>query len=367
MPTLPVIDTNTARLALYGTKVGVDKHATALSARGTTIVKSVQIFKTGTFRDSWGDQQTWTHAHLHQMVLHFDLLKSSGAFPNVPVRNDHSFSVTDIIGYIEALRVDGDYLNADLEFTDATALEKFDNGTYRSRSIEIGLYETNNGETYYPVVMGLAFVDIPAVEGLHDRTKDGIHTFRQETPVPPETTNQATTNQPGSSTQPTFTFRIGNDATTDFAKVQAHIDRIQTENSALIAQNAQYEAAAAQAAIEARKTFVSSLATDGKILAPQVEGLTKLVESMDDNQFSAFKSVYENAGKVGLLQPHANAATISPNGAGAPPAGQDNVLSGEDLLFEKVRQFRLAGLTDDQIKNTPTGKALVAAGKSLDK
>lgn len=370
MPVLRVIDPETAKLGLYGTKVGVDKHATTTSSRGTTIVKSVQVFKVGTFKDSWGDQQTWTHAHLHAMVLHFELLRD--VFPNVPVRNDHTFSVTDIVGYFAAVRVDGDFLVADLEFTDTTALEKFDNGTYRSRSIEIGLYETNNGETYYPVIMGLAFVDIPAVEGLHARDKNGIHTFRQEITVPDapiQTGATTSTNPPAAPAAPAaaFVFNMAGQApTSDFGIVQTYITKIEGQNATLLAENTKYEADFAKAAKDARIAFVKQLVADNKLVAPQEAPTTTLVEGMTDEAFEQFKAVFAAAPTAAILTPFANAATGSPAG-GNPPASPDAPLTGEDLDYAKVAQFRAAGMSDEQIKNTPTGRKLIAAGKSLDK
>jgi len=39
-------------------------------------------------------------------------------------------------------------------------------GTYISRSAEIGTYDDNEGTIYSPILFGVAWVDIPAVEGL---------------------------------------------------------------------------------------------------------------------------------------------------------------------------------------------------------
>jgi hypothetical protein len=363
MPTLPVLDPKTANLALYGTLVGVDNHATTTTAHGTTVVKSVQIFKVGTFKDSWGDQQEWTLTHLNEMASHYQILRQ--VFPNVPVRTDHTFSVTDVIGYLADIRVEGEFLVADVEFTDTGALEKFSNGTFRSRSIEIGRYETNSGQSYYPVVMGLAFVDIPAVEGLHGRPKNGISTFRQETQVPDA---PATPTPPAAPAQ-LFTFNLaGQPATTDFSAVQAHITKIEGQNATLMAQNTKYEADFAQKAKEARVDFVKALADGNKIVAPQVAPMTTMVEGMSDDQFTQFKAVFEAAPVAGILQPHANAATAS-NGQPTPSGDVNAPLVGEDLHYAKVAFFRQTpGMTDEKIWATPTGQALRALGKTtLDK
>lgn len=169
------------KISLYGVDTSAftfDGHAMSKNADGTSRVTRMPVFKAGTFRDSWGDQQTWTQDHLRQMVDNFSLLKARDIFPNVPVRSDHSFSIDKVIGYVDGLSLseDGNFLLADYTVTEPTAAEKIARGTYRSRSLEVGMFETNSGEMYYPVVFGFAFVDIPAVEGLHSK-KSGVAFF----------------------------------------------------------------------------------------------------------------------------------------------------------------------------------------------
>lgn len=136
-------------------------------------VLNMAIFKTGTLKDSKGRAREWSREDLEQMVANFALLKQKNVLPNVPVRENHSRAVENIGGYIENVRVAGPdaegkhYLHADLDLTEPRVRERYHNGTYRNRSIEIGAYETNTGEIYFPVVLGLAFCDIPAVEGLY--------------------------------------------------------------------------------------------------------------------------------------------------------------------------------------------------------
>lgn len=139
-------------------------------------VKGLRIFKTAKgLKDSRGKARDWSREDLEQMVANFALLREGNILPNVPVRENHSRDVRQVGGYISGLRVstapDGSghfFLEADLDFTEPEVQARYERGTYRNRSIEIGAYETNNGEVYFPVVLGLAFCDIPAVEGLYE-------------------------------------------------------------------------------------------------------------------------------------------------------------------------------------------------------
>jgi hypothetical protein len=129
-------------------------------------VTDLPVFKTGKVKDSKGRAHNWSVADLDQMVANFTTLRDTGKFPNVPVRANHSRDVNQIGGYYTALRRKGNMLFADIEFTEPEMQAKYERKTYRARSIEIGAYESNDGEVTFPAVMGLAFCDIPAVEGL---------------------------------------------------------------------------------------------------------------------------------------------------------------------------------------------------------
>lgn len=154
------------------------KHRTG--ENGNNILENLRVFKVGTFTDMFGFEHTWDDLHLDQMVQHFHFLKDADYFPHVPIRAGHTMSIKDVIGYYEDIYRDPDdpqFLSATVEFTEPDAWEKWERGTWRSRSIEIGMYETNDGRSFWPVVMGLAFVDIPAVEGLHGRPNNPKFSF----------------------------------------------------------------------------------------------------------------------------------------------------------------------------------------------
>lgn len=161
----------------FAAKIKVEK-----TSKGSHILRGLRIFKKGTFKDSMGMERTWEDTHLEQMAFHYTLLKDGGFLPNVPVRVDHSFSVQNVAGYflnVYREKDDSSFLAADVEITEPDAYAKWERGTYRSRSLEVGMYETNDGAMYWPVILGLAFVDIPAVEGLHGRSQGDTAYFSQ--------------------------------------------------------------------------------------------------------------------------------------------------------------------------------------------
>lgn len=135
--------------------------------KATKIVHDKKIFRAGTFKDSKGTLHTWTIEQLDQAVANFHHLRGNNLLGGVPVRVDHTFSARDVVGWVSDLKREGQFLLADLHFTEMSAFSKWDNGTFEPVSSELAPYETNSGDIYYPTLIGVAFVDIPAVEGLY--------------------------------------------------------------------------------------------------------------------------------------------------------------------------------------------------------
>jgi hypothetical protein len=137
------------------------------SSKEGKLLKNVEVFKAGTYK---GIQ--FKPSALEKMVAHFYYLKSFGKFPNVPVRADHPalFGIGGVVdkvgGYIEELKKVGNKLVADFRITSQDMWDKIQEGSYISRSAEIGAYDDNDGTIYSPILFGVAWVDIPAVEGL---------------------------------------------------------------------------------------------------------------------------------------------------------------------------------------------------------
>lgn len=359
---------------------------------GTHIISGIRIFKAGTFADSMGIVRTWTPEHLDQMVLHYNLLKEGGYLPNVPIREDHSFSVRDVCGYFVSVYrdpSDGNFLASDIEITEPDAFEKWQRGTYRSRSIEIGAYETNGEEPamYFPVILGLAFVDIPAVEGLHarkvpapfpqtmDHTKEKTMTeeeflaacayaawvqaaeYAQQcadweaavnyAQAVEEHAAQATalglTADHARGAAP-MTFSVNGAPTSDGTVVQAHITSLETFRQESIN--------------SARHAFVDALAADHKIGQPQVESMKALVLTMDDTQYNAFKASYDAQGAASIFGSFGQ----TPGGGGNPngqPGGPVQSVDEEIATLEEiVANHKRAGKTQEQIEALDSFKKL---------
>lgn len=366
------------------------------SESGNLVLRNFRIFREGTFEDSMGFENTWESIHLDQMVAHFSLLRDGNILPNVPVREDHRFSVASVIGYIlDIYRDPSDptFLDCSFEFTEPSAAEKWQRGTYRGRSLEVGMYRTNSGAVFFPVVMGFAFVDIPAVEGLYSQNVRNRQIYvmqdNEETPVStgqgtPSGTPSSISTQPTPEPQPTpapqpqpapqptpapapapqpapvqeptaptqggqnfgyaaYTFTINGQPTSDFAAVQRHITSLET-------------AANEQARVN-REEFITQLAENNIILASQVDGLQNHVRSLTPEQFESFRASYATAapqpqfGRQGL-QNGTNSVPAVGN-----PAGGDGPTEVE-TLEEIVKQHKRAGMSQDKIEKTSSWRKL---------
>lgn len=315
MPTgTPTLERMNVRL--FQTGLGGSDYTFTKAADGTAEVEGLKVFKAGTFRDSMGIQNTWDVEHLTQMVFNFDMLRERGVLPNVPVRADHSSSVDKLVGWINALRVDGNFLRADYKFTEPDAAEKFDRKTYLNRSAEIGLYETNDEAFYWPVFLGFAFVDLGAVEGLYSQPERKFTVITDKETAVPESNTQTPPPAPaglfnrptaGGTEQP-VTFSIGGRTVADPVAVQSHISVLE-----------KFQSDAMEAA---RKGYIESLATDGKIAAPQVDGLKAFADTLSDEQFAAFRTTWDAAPKTGLFERHGNGVSNTDGKQGTTDTGQ---------------------------------------------
>lgn len=358
----------------------------------------VPVFRSGTFRDSMGIQHTWEPLHLDQMVVHFDLLRNRGILPNVPVRCGHpSFfgddPVDGLVGWHESLRTEErvnpidqqtyTYLLATYVLLDEEAIKKYNAGLFLNRSAEVGTYITNSEAEFWPVYLGFAYVDIPAVEGLNTFAKDkGLGTRfsimdQKEAPVttgpsttpttppappaaPPATQPAATAQTPpaapveppaapaAAATPATHaaqtnvaTFRIGGQSTSDFAAVQAHIDGL--------------ELAAREQVKAARDNFVSELARQNKITAPQVPGLQAFAQTLNHEQYTAWQTSFDVAPAAPLLASHGR------GGVGTAPAGLNEQTATDkriEILEGVVKHHRQSGVTEQALKEMDSYKEL---------
>lgn len=323
--------------------VTLDSGAEALILRG------VPVFRSGTFRDSMGDENTWSDLHIQEIVNHFEVLSSSGTFDRVPLRCDHfslfSGGLSNVVGYHENLRAEKrispvdnaeyTYLVADLVVLREDAKQNIQSGLWSKRSAEIGVYRTNSGEEFWPTLVGTAMVDVPAVEGLSfSKETDRSH----RTLVLEDSMSNSTTGTGGQGTDPApqtpaATFRVGGAETSDFAAVQAHIDAQEAELENL--RKYQMDTVTAE-----RENFVNSLADEGKILATQKEMFSKLALGMSADDFSEFKASYDGAGPQSLLGNYASGQHSAP---GAGPQAQPDDTDTDEVDAAQVRMHSAIG------------------------
>lgn len=369
---------------------------------GTLVLTGVPVFKAGTFRDSWGEQSTWSEEDLQMMVDNYAKLRDDFLFEDVPVRDGHpsflmglSPGAGEVIGWHSDIRLeklearDGNtypYLVADMEITEPHAAGKIQRRTWRNRSSEIGTYRTNADVEYSPVYMGVAYVDIPAVEGLK---VNGHSKFSRETgnrfftmagrdfsvsdnPQNPPGTGTPPT-QPSPTTppaQPPVTppatpptsppapgvpapgvtppaphaapsqineFRVNGQPTTDFAAVQRHIASLEGFQKETVEQG--------------RKDFVAKLSSDNKILAAAIPGTEAFALGLSAEQFTAWKATWEIAPGNPALANHGQQSGGTPNGT----SPRDERI---EVLKEQVAQHKRTGLAEDKLVQLGSYKEL---------
>lgn len=328
--------------------------------KGTFIVRGVPVFKSGSFTDSAGKRRTWDDTSLDQIAANFHTLRDNDLFKDVPLRTDHDRAVANIAGYLVGMNVDGSTLLADLEFTEPDAYEKWKRGTFRARSLEVGPYQTNDEQLFWPVAKGLAFVDIPAVEGLHSKS---------DTEVAPEPENKETTPVPETTEKTDQQFTIRGVPTTDATSIQKYIDTLEKDGapepqSFRLAGVEETDPEKVQKHIDAqdqalkeidlagRSDFVKQLAEDNKIAAPQVDATVEFVESLSVEQFAAYRKNFEDAPKTAPVGP-----TVG-NRRKTEHTDDTSQVSEKEDLEATVAQFRRANVSEEKIKEMPSYKRL---------
>ena len=360
---------------------------------GTAIVRGLKIFRAGTFKCSKGIKRTFTRGDLSEMVANFHRLRPQ--LPNIPARADHNRSVENIRGYVSAVDREGDYLVADIEFTEPDAADKWDRGTYRNRSAEIGPYQTNEGALFTNVLRGVAFVDLPAVEGLYESGGDDQTSFflMEERPMPQPAKDLTPGTSPpadfveggapaptadggapgggapapsadgsapdGGAPAPTAEggapeggapeggapaeFTIGGQTFTEasLADRLAKVDELSKTAAAF--ERFQDETRQREIAM-----FTQGLIDGDKIVGTQQEPLAKLAATLDAEQFGLLREVFD--GGVG----HPMLAKFNLPTGGAPGDGAGSV----EVLENTIAAFRSSGMTTADIENTQTFKEL---------
>lgn len=359
-----------------------EKFTTEAGTEGLRLF-DVPVFRSGEFANSMGDVREWTALDIQQMANNFSLLSESGIFSKVPVRCDH-FSIfagglEGQIGFHENIRaeekvspVDGEtytYLMSDMVILRQDAVTNILSGLWANRSAEIGPYRTNytKGETrmFEPVLLGTAFVDIPAVEGLtfskHSKGAPGgtpVDVIMMEENMGQqakagEGEGQTSTHSAGPAA--THHFRIGQESVSDFGKVQQHID---DQASTIEAQNTELEdlrTFKSESVTREREGFVTSLKERNVITGPQAEQFSKLVTTLDAAAFDQFKAGFAGADTSEILDNHSAGRQVAPGASADIPGSQAHSRQREEaddrkeILREQVLSHYRAGTKAEKI------------------
>lgn len=357
------------------------------------IVEDVAVFRSGSFSDSMGRRNTWEHEHLASMVTNFNMLRDRNIFSDVPVRSGHPGWLINgqegngkVVGYHRDLRVETrqsthddneyEYLITSYEIIDPEAQQAIKSGLWRNRSAEVGTYITNDDAEYFPVYFGVAYVDIPAVEGLNGFAKSNHNTriIEEESmsadqqvvtpvapklptapavPVAPEVSAHTApvvaepVTEPVVQAQPVVThgqesavmaFSIDGRQVQDFAAVQQHINVLEAFRNETIE--------------SARVDFVNGLVKDGKILASNADATVEFAKSLSDEQFGAWRTTQEAAPQHPILGQF-------DAGQGGDPVVPTEGPTEVETLAAIVRQHKRAGKSIESIKGMESYKKLL--------
>jgi hypothetical protein len=347
---------------------------------GALVVQGQPVFRSGTFRDSMGIQSSWEPLHMQQMLANYEHLKNNSVLKDIPVRDGHpAFLVRGlpgtgkVVGWHTGLSTkilempDGQketFLLADYELTDPAAQASYENGTFRNRSAEVGGYMSNDEAEFWPVYMGFAFVDFSAVEGLNSASgfsyNHGARLVQQvgdqkftvlmekEFPVTGTPTSQianggiqAPPPPPVQPVQP-MAFSVNGVPTSNPAEVQNHILAL--------------EAFRSETMESGRFSYVEKLATDGKLMAPQVDGMKAFAKSLTDEQFTAWKAGMDATPASPVLGNHGAQPGQSAPTAPAEAAAQTKI----ETLRNVVSMHTARGASVEEIKATSSYIQLVA-------
>lgn len=347
-------------------------------------VKDVPIFRSGEFEDSMGERTAFDSFMIETIVRNFDYLKSAKIFDKPVVRSGHPSMFTNdrmksVIGYIDDIRSENreaphdheeyTYVIADLLILDKESIPKIESGLLFNRSAEIGPYKDNRGQVVGPCMLGVAYVDIPAVEGLNfdspNVNVEGRGLFYSKA-------KDDTMSGSGSILPPNmFTFKIGGNDTTDFSRVQGYIsdlegkyDKLTQDFAALESEKTLLDKKVADLTEfkknqerKARVDFVEGLVKDNKILASAKDDTLALFETYSAEQFEAAKKVFSAAAPAPILEKHGEQ-----HEGEKPDAGDEKDDKARKIADYQgiIQGLKYANKTDEQIKATSVYKELIA-------
>lgn len=331
-------------------------------------ISDIAVFRTGTFRDSMGDQRTWDEFQMESFVRNYNHMRDSGILPQVPVRRGHpTFGqnpIDTLIGYVVNLRTETKkasiekmeycFLVADFEILDEDAQKKIASKLWVNRSSEVGIYFDNN-DTPYEAFMGVAYVDLPAVERLNEFSRpDNLNILTEEVMAPQP--NSAVVTPPPVPAAPAQ-FSLNGTTESDPAKVQSYIQGLEGQNAA-------YRAAAEKQRLTDRESYVDGLLAKNVYTSAQAIANKAVVATLDDSQYIAWRASQELLQPLTILENHGNAAGNDSRPANAPTGAPGEPPTAEELAFQTSKgvceSLSMAGIPVSSIEATADYKRVMA-------
>ena len=338
---------------------------------GSLVVRNRAVLRTGTFVDSRGRKATYTKDDLQGIAKNFGKVKKHQ--PDLPVRANHSRGdVNGVQGYLENVKVDGDTLRADYTILEPDAADKVERKTWRSVSAEIGAYKTNSGEDIPRTLVGLAYVDLPAVEGLYSLQLEDETMELTEQELQAKIDEAVAEATKGTYSQEDLDWSIGaayaqadvdlraeyakdddepfefalttGETTTNPAEVQAEIVNLGMRVTAA-------EGALSEQRDKQREFALDQLVKDQKITKPTADAWKDMVLEFSNEAFATWLAGYELAPTLGT----------SSSGAGDDNGNEQTELQAEVQQLEaQLSMHRASGVSEAELAEMPSFKRLAA-------
>jgi hypothetical protein len=255
-------------------------------------------------------------------------------FPHVPVRANHpgmfdGGDINNVGGYITELKRIGKKLVADIRVTRPAMKENIEEGTFINRSSEIGTYDDNKGNIYFPVLFGFAWVDIPQVEGLSptfsysknknfsiinlnndkimgEEIKDEFPLKEEKVEEVVETPAEEIPAEEKKAEVPAEEEKAEEEIPEEISKEikKEEEEKIEEPVEAAMSKQAFAKSFPAEFAElqELKKKELENIATeyvrDGKAFVASKEALVKFMQTLNKEQFSSFEEIMKTAPKV---------------------------------------------------------------------
>lgn len=179
--------------------------------------------------------------------------------------------------------------------------------------------------------------ETPTTEGTNEDSEEREENQDGAQVTPPE----AQPNDLANSQNRAFSLSINGQPVRDMIAVQNHINMLEQFRKETLE--------------NARKDFVTNLATQNKIGAPQVAKLTEFAMSLTDEGYAAWAGTWDDAPSLPMLGNHAGLVGSD----GRQTEAGDTAAAELESAREIVNQHKMSGMKEEAIKMTASYKKLI--------